>query len=463
MLADLALLIWIPISLGLALTLRPPLAATLILLGGHLLLPVGRSFDLPGVPAVDRERLALLCAFVFLVGLRPARLRIGGPSGAALLALGGLLVAGALATGLGNASPLRYGPLVVPGMTLYDSVSFATMQLLDLVLPALLGFSLFRRPRELRELLALMVVAGVLYVPLVLLEVRLSPQIHRLLYGYHQHSFEQTLRFGGWRPMVLMEHGLALGLFLASCVVAALGLWRARLRIARVPMLLPAAGLGGVLVLCKSLGAIVLSALLAPVAVLLRPLPQLAAALAIAAAVLAYPVLRATDVFPTGPLTALAGRIDPDRAQSLAFRFENEDRLLAKAGERPLLGWGSFGRNRIFDPETGDDVTATDGFWIIRLGSQGLIGFVGAFGLILAPIALAVLHARRLRELRDAVVVGAVALIAALHAADQIPNGFLASFHVFLAGALAGACSGPGDEGPDDGAQPSRRVRTHSR
>ena len=59
------------------------------------------------------------------------------------------------------------------------------------------------------------VLGGLIYVPLCLFEVRMSPQLHNMVYGFAQHSFGQTVRGGGWRPMVFMQHGLAVGLFMS--------------------------------------------------------------------------------------------------------------------------------------------------------------------------------------------------------------------------------------------------------
>ena len=79
---------------------------------------------------------------------------------------------------------------------------------------------------------------------------------------------------------------------------------------------------------------------------------------------------------------SLVSLVSDDRARSLEFRFINEDRLLGRASERPLAGWGRFGRNRVYDEEGGYDVSVTDGRWIIVLGQFGILGFIAEFGLL---------------------------------------------------------------------------------
>ena len=70
--------------------------------------------------------------------------------------------------------------------------------------------------------------AALIYAPLCLLELRLSPQLHRWVYGYHQHDFVQTMRDGGYRPMVFMEHGLMVSFWMAAAALTAFWLWHER-------------------------------------------------------------------------------------------------------------------------------------------------------------------------------------------------------------------------------------------
>ena len=77
----------------------------------------------------------------------------------------------------------------------------------------------------------------------------------------------------------------------------------------------------------------------------------------------------------------------------MKFRFMNEDLLAAKAMQRPVFGWGGWGRSRVFSEETGEDLTVTDGLWIIILGSSGFFGLITLMSMLLLPAILL----RRLR------------------------------------------------------------------
>jgi hypothetical protein len=226
-------------------------------------------------------------------------------------------------------------------------------------------------------------------------------------------------------------------LFTATLFGAALARARKPLPLSLPPA--PAAGLLGLfLVLCKSLGALVYAVAAVPVLIFGSARLQARVALLLAALVVAYPVLRMTNLFPTTALVDLAAaRVNQDRASSLAFRFYNEDQLVAKALERKVFGWGSFGRNRIYN-DWGTDISVTDGHWIIAFGAGGIVGLVGTFGLLLTPVLMARRRLPALPLAPDRLLVGALTLAVAVNTVDLLPNGLYSGFPLLLAGALAG-------------------------
>ena len=104
----------------------------------------------------------------------------------------------------------------------------------------------------------LILIGALIYVPLCLFEIKMSPQLHKLVYGFQQHAFYQTKRFGGYRPMVFMQHGIMVALWMAAGTLMALGMMPDRKRIGGVPMGWIVAGLFVVTLLCKSVGAMFL-------------------------------------------------------------------------------------------------------------------------------------------------------------------------------------------------------------
>ncbi len=93
-------------------------------------------------------------------------------------------------------------------------------------IPYAMGRAYFRDWGSLRELAIGVFIGGVAYLPFVWYEIRMSPQLHTMLYGFFQHTFGQHLRYGGFRPIVFMQHGLMVGLWMAAASLAGLWLWR---------------------------------------------------------------------------------------------------------------------------------------------------------------------------------------------------------------------------------------------
>ena len=434
--ASVALLLWIPIGLSLFALLRPPVAAAVTLIGASLLLPCAYGFDFPGLPTLDRELIASLAALAGCVVFAPQRLRGRHPGqGIELLAV--LLVLGALATTLVNRDPTD----TAPALSFHDALSTGIRQVLRFWLPFFIGRALFRSAAELRTLLLVLTVAGLLYSLPILWEIRMSPNLHLYVYGYSGAVFSQQIRAGGYRPMVFVGHGLALAMFVLSATLAAVGLARSRARIGSIKASWAAGYLFAILILCRSAAAMIYGIVAAPLIWLLRPAAQARLILAVALLVITYPVSRALDWFPTATLVRVSDFFSEDRAGSLEFRFYNEDILLARARERLWFGWGGWGRSNDIPADTATGRPITDGYWIIALGQEGAVGFLSAFGLLLAPAAMA---ARRLQRGRapEGTTLATVAWIVIMNAVDLLPNGFLTARAIFIAGALTGALQG---------------------
>ena len=75
-------------------------------------------------------------------------------------------------------------------------------------------------------LLRVLCLAALAYSLPTLFEIRMSPQLARWIYGFLAQSFDQTQRAGGFRPVVFLQHGLWLALFMAMAALSGLALWR---------------------------------------------------------------------------------------------------------------------------------------------------------------------------------------------------------------------------------------------
>ena len=450
--AFVALALWPFVALWLFSRLPVQRAMIWTIVGGYMALPPVAAFDLPVVPELDKYVIANLSALVGCLVHAPGRI-LTRPRSWLVMGLLAAFVSSPLATVLTNGDPLFVGTGVLPGLRLYDAVSVVMRQVL-LIVPFFLARALLAAPEDHRELLRAFMIGGLAYTVPMLIEIRLSPQMNTWIYGFFQHSFAQMMRDGGFRPIVFMPHALWVAFFTMSAAVAAAALSREARAEDRSRLLAAAAYLVVVLVMCKSLASMLYAAALLPVILLAPVRVVLWVAGAFALVAVSYPILRGGGLVPTEALTQWAYGIDADRGQSLEFRFDNETMLLAKAADRPLFGWGSWGRNLIYDLETGRSISVTDGRWIITIGMFGWLGYLAEFGLLTLPlIALA---------LRPApggvpVAVAATALILGINLVDMLPNATLLPITWMMAGALVGYVESPARARREAAPAPVRR------
>ena len=417
--------------------LRLPLALLVTLIGGFLLLPENRGVNLPVLPGLDKHSVpaltALCLALIFgkrdTSGVRPEGLIPRHPLALALLIV---IPAGAVMTALTNTDTLSYGPRTLPGTSLYDAGSMASNALM-MILPLLLARRYLADAATQRLILKVLCLAALGYSLLALFEIRMSPQLNNWTYGFFPHDWQQHIRAGGWRPIVFLKHGLVLGIFLAMAVLAITCL--ARLDAPRRKLwTYGTVWLFATLVLSNNFGALFIAVAFLPVVIFAGIRGQLLVAAIICGVVLAYPVARTGQVLPFNQVLQLAESVDPGRAASFQFRLDHEEQLLDKASERPLFGWGGWGRQRVYD-ERGRDTSVTDGEWILILGSNGWVGYLSRFGLLTAPILLLLRHRRRYDIGMET---SALAVVLAANLVDLIPNSSNTPLTWLLAGALWG-------------------------
>jgi cell division protein FtsW (lipid II flippase) len=238
--------------------------------------------------------------------------------------------------------------------------------------------------------------------------------------------------------MAFMGHGLIASFFMMTTAVAATALWRTRIQLFRLPSSGLTAYLVGVLVLCKSFGALLYGIVLVPLVKWTGARFQMRVAVVLVTMALLYPALRSLDLFPTQSLLEAIAEVSEDRMKSLDFRFKNEDKLLRHAFERPAFGWGRYGRYRVYDENSGQDESVTDGLWVITIGSYGLFGFIAQFGLLSIGVWRASSVLKLSKSAGDALVFSTIALIVAINIVELIPNSGLLPWSWLLCGALLG-------------------------
>ncbi len=423
-LVPIALFGWIPASVFFFFLMPARRALLVSILGGWMFLPV-ITYDLPGIPEYTK-----------LIGISVAAL-----VGAAVVRTNVLLRFRPrwidLPMALFCASPFLSS--MSNGLGPYDGISAALRVSLTWGIPYFLGRCFLNDFQGLRELAVAIFVAGLFYVPLCAIEMRLSPQLHVWVYGYHQTDFGQSIRLGGYRPLCFLKHGLTLGMFMGTTAFVGFVLWKTRAvtSVLGFPVSVCSVVLLIVAILCRSTGAAVL--LVAGLGVFLgcRWMRSRLPFLLLLILPVVYVGNRAFLGWDLGQVVGLAAKLDETRARSLEFRIGNEMILVEKALRRPIFGWGGWGRSRVYDLE-GEDISTTDGRWIIILGTQGLLGLLTYLAAFLWPLFRLI----RLCSMKhwfgpDLGPVFALMLLSGLFVVDLCVNGSISVVFLLTGGALA--------------------------
>jgi hypothetical protein len=411
------------------------LAAIWSMLTAYLLLPSAVSVDVHYLPALDKGSISALSTFVLCKikgtqSLTPRRSFL-------IYFFALLFVISPVFTSLNNSYELHIGDRSIPGFYPLNGLKFALSNALTLM-PFFVGMRFLSTDRARELLLKSLPISALFYSLPMLLEVRLSPQLQRLVYGSNPAGFITLVRAGGFRPLVFLNNGLELALFTSMALIAAVAAFKARLKFFRLSAGAVATYLVALLMLCKTFGAMIYGATAVPLLLIARPKTWVTLSFCVSLILCAYPMLRTHDLVPVKWVSATARSVSSDRGGSFDFRIQNEDRLLAKANQKPFLGWGTWGRNRVYDEESGTDLSITDGAWILRFGMLGWVGYLALFGLFSTAIFSAFAGVRA-PVTSATIVLGGLTLILAVNLIDLIPNANLLPLTFVLAGAISGS------------------------
>lgn len=452
----LGLLLLPPLSILLMSLLGKPERVALYIVWGNVLFgPVGSSLKFPMMPYISKDNIAYISVLIASVIMARGHLKKGRPGswpGSMLF----IVAFGAILTAVSNADMLVFkgyaATVVIPGLNIKDGAYMAITNMFSAYFPFLVGFTFVRDAKTMRFMARLLMSILAIMAVLMLIELKMSPQLHHWVYGYAAHAgFGQTRRWGGWRPMLFMRHGLAVSLLVYNCGMATIGMSRTGER----PMLF-----GRVLefkwkyllwvcfvllILTKSTASIIYGVLFYPLAAKAKPVWVLRVAMVLAMMALLYPVARSYELVPTQAIIdGIEDSLGEERAQSMKFRFGNEDLLMNKARDRLTFGWGQYGRQFLYRYD-GKQATVPDGYWIIVVGARGLFGFIPAFLILLYPVFMGLNRYRFVKNKGDLALLSSMTLAQATCVADLIPNGLLNTYPYFIAGALCALWSVLGD------------------
>ena len=377
--AQLVMLAWIPIVLYFFTRFPAQRAVVISFIVAWLFLPQRAGFSLTGLP--DYERMSATCYGILLATVIYDAQRFS------IFKLGWL----DLPMLIWCLCP--FASSISNGLGAYDGISAVLSQTVSYGVPYFLGRIYLNNLAGLRNLAIGIFIGGLVYVPLCLYEIRMSPQLHNIVYGYLGNpSFAQTIRYDGYRPTVFMRHGLSVGMWIMAATLIGIWLWKAGIikQLWGIQIKWLVAALLITFVLIKSTGAYFL--LVLGIAILFTAWQFRTAILLffLIGSMSFYLAQNAlTETYITDQIIAsLDGVVPEERIGSLEFRFNNEELLADKARERIVFGWGGWGRNRVYDYNwAGElvDISVTDSLWIIAFGANGLVGLIAVFGSSLLP------------------------------------------------------------------------------
>ena len=268
-------------------------------------------------------------------------------------------------------------------------ISPTFLQIISWGTPYFLGRLYLGSLDGLRQLAIGIFAGGLAYIPFTLFEGVKGPNLHNIVYGVNAvDDWSQARRLGGWRPVVFMQHGLMVGVWMMTAALIAIWLWQSGTikkfqgrNIKTLAIVLTIA-----FFLCRSTGAYSLFGIALIVLFCAKWFRTSLPLLFIIGYVVFYLYISASGQFSSKDvidfITQLFGE---ERAASLKFRFDMEEILGEKARQRFLFGWGDSGGNRVYN-QYGKDISITDSLWIIAFGIYGTVGLASLFSSLLLPV-----------------------------------------------------------------------------
>lgn len=414
---------WVPFSISMFQKFNERKAILITVIGGVLFLPQ-ISFRMPLVVFYNKN---IAIATALLVGylLRPAQIKESIKSSNLDFFIIIWCSISPLLTSLANS------------LGLYNGLSDSVINTMQWGIYYWVGRKYFNTLNALKELIIGLIVGGLLYLPFILYELRMSPQLSNIFYGVFPHNWLQHVRYGGFRPIVFMQHGLMVSLWMAICSIASFWLWRSKeiLQIREVKISIITIALAFTTILTKSSNGISFLVIgiiswyffkkrsLKIFYILLLTFP-------------AYIVARTLDLVSIETLSGyLSSIFNEQRIDSLLFRLNQENLFSQKILDRLVLGWGGFGRNRPIDPRTGEIIAIVDSLWLIIFSTKGLLGLTSFFGaLLIGPILILRRIRKNFRE--KSVIPMILSLIVLIFAVDCLLNAMTNPIYMLCSGAL---------------------------
>nr|WP_320010665.1 hypothetical protein [uncultured Desulfobulbus sp.] len=431
-LIPIALLGWIPLTILLFLNFKPHHAAMVSVIGGTLFLPMA-GYDLPGLPPLTKNSVI---GIGLLLGSRLSGQRRIAEFSWSRYDLPMLIwCLCPLPSSLSN------------DLGLYDGLAGIWTNLSLWGIPYLAGRVYINSSEKLRDLCVAIAIGGLVYLPLCLFEIRMSPQLSNIIYGFFPHDWVQHIRYGGFRPIVFMQHGLMVALWMAVTTTATFWLWRAKVvtRLKGIPISLCAITMIVTTILCKSANGWITLAIGLGSYFLFRLSGSIKPFRWLIILIPCYMLLRITGGIEAGTIETRMSRVfDSERVSSLTIRLQQEDLFIDKMLRQPIFGWGIMGKAW---PRVGEDdkgkkaIGMIDALWLIVVSTRGLIGIIAMTSMMLIGPWRSLPRMRQQYQTTDTLhqpIPLVLSLTVLLFMIDSLFNGMINLVYILVSGALLG-------------------------
>jgi hypothetical protein len=291
----------------------------------------------------------------------------------------------------------------------YDGLAEVMSSIISWGLPYAVGRLYITDRNGVRDLVFGFIFAGLVYLPLCLWEMKGGPFFHQKVYGFYPHNWFQQLKETGWRPSVFFMHGLWLCGFMAYAALCALCVSRTK-STSRKWIFWGAIALLGMVLKTGSNGAIAILAV--AMMVIFAGKYRRWAYWVLILIPIAYTTTRIFG-WDGQNIVEFYGGKKTGAGQSMETRRVLEDAIVRRALERPLFGWGGYGRS--IEVETGrfGETAWTEAIWTKAIGERGLVGLWAWMlsGLLPAWLALRFVDCRRFLWLEDGTTFALILLV----------------------------------------------------
>jgi hypothetical protein len=312
-------------------------------------------------------------------------------------------------------------------------------QLLVWGVPYLVGRLYFSDNASLQLVAKALVIAGLAYVPICLVEIFNGPEFYAHLYGYQPYRWIGAQRYFGFRPIGLLEDGNQLGIWMATSALIAIYLWKRNLvkDIVGIPIAWISAILLAVTILCQSAESIILLiGLLLFLFFSRRGLARTLTALLLLGVVIVI-ALRLSNVISLREMVKqnMAANSGAQLLKKLGrgsfgWRLSQDEKHVGTALKTPILGSGEWDWWKVRSSRPWS-------LWLLTFGMYGIVGLFALEGLQFIPVARIIWSPIASLDTDGSDLRRALATVILMSALDNLLNGSMILPIVLLIGGLS--------------------------